>query len=70
MNYPFSDEIQGHITITPEELEELKASYNYAIDNEQFNFEYKNMELDINYASYLISHMENILNFQNKENYA
>tara|TARA_R100000808_G_scaffold240_1_gene1410 strand:+ start:1345 stop:1554 length:210 start_codon:yes stop_codon:yes gene_type:complete len=68
--YPFSDESQGKIRVTDESLSSLKELHREALNEDQMTFMFNDMELDVNYASYLITHMENILNLDKKENYA
>tara|TARA_R100001594_G_scaffold4273_1_gene15254 strand:+ start:469 stop:678 length:210 start_codon:yes stop_codon:yes gene_type:complete len=68
--YPFSDESQGKIRVTDESLSSLKELHREALNEDQMTFMFNNMEIDVNYASYLITHMENILNLDKKENYA
>ena len=68
--YPFSDESQGKIRVTDESLSSLKELHREALNEDQMSFMFNNMEIDVNYASYLITHMENILNLDKKENYA
>lgn len=70
MIYPSSDDTQGSISVTEENLETLKNLYRDAVDEDQLSFQYGDIELEINYATYLISHMENILNLNKKETYA
>ena len=68
--YPFNDESQGKIRVTDESLSSLKELHREALNEDQMTFMFNDMELDVNYASYLITHMENILNLDKKENYA
>ena len=68
--YPFSDESQGKIRVTDESLSSLKELHREALNEGQMTFMFNDMEIDVNYASYLITHMENILNLDKKENYA
>ena len=68
--YPFSEETQGSIRVSDDSLASLKELHREALNEDQMTFMFNDMELDVNYASYLITHMENILNLDKKENYA
>ena len=68
--YPFSDESQGKIRVTDESLSSLKELHREALNEDQMSFMFNDMEIDVNYASYLITHMENIRNLDKKGNYA
>ena len=59
---------QGSISVNEETLNELKIEYFNAIEMKNNDFYYKDILLDIKYASKLISAMENIIHFNDFNN--
>lgn len=49
------------ITFTPEKRDELRAAYDLAVENGEEVFEFEGNEVLVDYAKYLLMHLDNVL---------
>ena len=64
------EDIQGSIKVTEENLKSLKDYYSEAKSNSKKEFYFKGMILEMNYASKLISYMDNFIFLKDFRNYS